>query len=183
VKRTELLAVGIGVLASGGLFAMERAYAGEDDPPGAPWPRSTASICPAGQRRCSRRRLGYEAVNRHERWLSQLQLRRHGYRFRNIRYQRHEPKRAVASRDNLYAQTRLYRDLLGPQRAKLWHIRSGRRVRAVPHRDRSGRREWGSCTSKREARENRTVAPAFAPTLTSLREGRRVTVSGVRSQR
>jgi hypothetical protein len=33
MKRTELLAIGIGVLASAGLFAVERAYAGEDDHP------------------------------------------------------------------------------------------------------------------------------------------------------
>jgi hypothetical protein len=33
VKRIELLAIGIGVLASAGLFAMERAYAGEGNHP------------------------------------------------------------------------------------------------------------------------------------------------------
>jgi hypothetical protein len=36
-----------------------------------------------------------------------LQRRRHGCRFL-IRSQRHEPKRGVAGRDKLYAQTRLY---------------------------------------------------------------------------
>lgn len=40
---------------------------------------------------------------------------RHRYRLRNIRCQRHAPKCAVAGPDNLFAQSRLCGDLLGPE--------------------------------------------------------------------
>jgi hypothetical protein len=59
VKRSDLLVIGIGVLASNGFFAMERAYAGEDEHPTRCTPATLhANICLTGQRRCFRRLSG-----------------------------------------------------------------------------------------------------------------------------